>query len=113
MGSLNALEQTKGNAFWKGWLGREGLPSADTMGRVFAQIDSDAIRKALQHIYSRLKRNKVLKPSFGGLFAFIVDGHESSASYLRCCNGCLTRTVNTKDGDKIQYYHRNVSAYFG
>ena len=109
MGSLNALEETKENTFWKGWLGREGLPSADTMGRVFAQIDSDAIRKALHHIYSRLKRNKVLKPSFGGLFVLIVDGHESSASYLRCCKDCLTRTVNTKDGDKIQYYHRNVS----
>lgn len=110
MGSLNALEQTKGNPFWKRWLGREKLPSADTNGRVFAQIDSDAIRQALHHIYSRLKRNKALEPSFGGFFVLIVDGHESNASYLRCCKECLIRIVHTKTGDKIQYYHRNVTA---
>ena len=110
MGSLNALEQTKGNPFWKRWLGRDKLPSADTNGRVFAQIDCDTIRKVIKYIYSRLKRNKVLKPAFGGLFALIVDGHESNASYLRCCAECLTRIVHTKAGDKIQYYHRNVSA---
>ena len=110
MGSLNALEQTKGNPFWKRWLGREKLPSADTDGRVFAQVYCDAIRKALHHIYSRLKRNKALKPAFGGLFALIVDGHESNASYLRSCKECLTRIVHIKAGDKIQYYHRNVTA---
>ncbi len=110
MGSLNALEQTKGNLFWKRWLAGEKLPSADTMGRAFAVINRDAIREALRHIYSRLKRNKVLKPAFGGLFALIVDGHESHASYLRCCKECLTRTIHTTKGDKIQYYHRNVTA---
>jgi hypothetical protein len=110
MGSLNALEQTNGNHFWKGWLSRENLPSADTIGRVFAQIDCNAFRKIQHHIYERLKRNKALKPAFGGLFALIVDGHESSASYLRCCPGCLTRTIHAKDGDRIQYYHRNVTA---
>lgn len=110
MGSLNALEQTKGNHFWKSWLGREKIPSADTEGRVFTQIDCEAFRKVLHHIYERLKRNKVLKPAFGGLFALIVDGHESSASYRRCCEGCLSRIVHTTKGDKIQYYHRNVTA---
>lgn len=110
MGSLNALEQTKGNSFWRRWLGREKLPSADTDGRVFAQVDCDAIRKALHHVYSRLKRNKALKPAFGSLFALIVDGHESNASYLRSCKECLTRVVHTTKGDKIQYYHRNVTA---
>ncbi|WP_219857266.1 hypothetical protein, partial [Candidatus Hakubella thermalkaliphila] len=33
MGSLHALEQDKGNRFWRRWLGR-ALPSADTIGRV-------------------------------------------------------------------------------
>lgn len=110
MGSLNALEQTKENPFWKRWLGREKLPSADTDGRVFARIYCDTIRAASHHIYSRLKRNKALKPAFGGLFALIVDGHESSASYRRCCKGCLSRTIHTTKGDKTQYYHRNVTA---
>ncbi|MEK9149279.1 MAG: hypothetical protein AAB267_04450, partial [Candidatus Desantisbacteria bacterium] len=109
MGSLNALEQTKGNSFWEHWL-EEKLPSADTTGRVFFKIDCNSIRRAMRHIYNRLKRNKALKPAFGNLFALIVDGHESSASYLRCCSECLKRTIHTTEGDRIQYYHRNVTA---
>lgn len=110
MGSLNALEQSKGKYFWRHWLG-QSLPSADTIGRVFAKLDCDSIRGTLRHIYSRLKRNKALKPAFHNLFALIIDGHESSASYLRCCDGCLQRVISTAKGDKIQYYHRNVIAF--
>jgi hypothetical protein len=40
----------------------------------------------------------------------VLDGHESSASYRRCCPGCLQRTIHTAGGDRIQYYHRNVTA---
>ncbi len=109
MGSLNALAHSQGHSFWQRWLG-EPLPSADTMGRVFAQLDCERLREVLHHIYSRLKRNKALKPSFGNLFALIIDGHESNASYLRCCPGCLRRTVDTKQGKRIQFYHRNVTA---
>lgn len=109
MGSLNALEQNKGGHFWRRWLGQP-LPSADTIGRVFAEMDCDSIRMALRHIYSRLKRNKALKPAFHNTFALIIDGHETSASYHRCCDGCLKRVINTSAGEKIQYYHRNVTA---
>lgn len=109
MGSLNALEQSNGNTFWKCWVGQP-LPSADTTGRVFAELNCDTIREALQHIYGRLKRNKALKPAFHNLFALIIDGHESNASYLRCCDGCLQRVIHTNNGDRIQYYHRNVTA---
>jgi len=86
------------------------LPSADTIGRVFSRLDCDTVRAALRHIYTRLRRNKALKRGFHGLFALIVDGHESSASYLRCCSGCLRRTIHTKQGERTQYYHRNVTA---
>ena len=109
MGSLNALEQTEGNYFWKRWIGK-ALPSADTIGRSFALLETNNVRVAIQHIYSRLKRNKALRPRFQGIFALIVDGHESSASYLRCCQQCLQRVIHTKHGDRIQYYHRNVTA---
>ena len=109
MGSLNALEQTAGNAFWRRWVG-QALPSADTIGRVFSGLDCETLRAALRYIYTRLKRNKALKPAFHGLFALVVDGHESGASYLRCCRGCLRRTVHTREGDRTQYYHRNVTA---
>lgn len=108
MGSLNALEQAKGNSFWKRWLQRE-LPSADTIGRVFSQINLDSIRCFIHYLYSRLKRNKALSKTHG-FAVLIIDGHESIASYLRCCPGCLERVIHTKEGDRIQYYHRNVIA---
>jgi len=39
----------------------------------------------------------------------IVDGHESHASYRRHCSGCLERTIHSEQGDRIQYYHRQVT----
>ena len=109
LGSLNALEQTKNNSFWKKWVGEE-LPSADTIGRVFSVISCSEIRQILKVLYSRLKRNKVLRPAIGNKFALIIDGHESSCSYLRSCNKCLKRVIHTAQGDQVQYYHRNVLA---
>lgn len=108
MGSLNALEQDKGNRFWRKWLGQD-LPSADTMGRVFSQIVLASIRSLLRHLYSRLKRNKALKKTHG-FHVMILDGHEHTSSYLRCCSGCLRRRVHSRDAGRIQYYHRNVIA---
>ena len=108
LGSLNALEQDKGNRFWAKWLRRE-LPSADTVGRVYSQITLDSIRSLIHHVYSRLKRNKAIRKRYG-LQALIIDGHEHTSSYLRSCSGCLRRRVHTRDEDHIQSYHRNVIA---
>lgn len=108
IGSLNSLEQDRGNGFWRRWLGRE-LPSADTMGRVFSQINLHDIRFCIHYVYTRLKRNKAVKRAHG-FNVLIIDGHESSSSYLRCCRGCLERKIHTQEGDRIQYYHRNVIA---
>lgn len=111
MGSLNALEQTEGHCFWKDWITDGVLPSADTIGRVFSLIEVNTLRSVLKHTYSRLKRNKVLRPAFhDNLFAVIIDGHESSASYLRCCPDCLQREIKTTSGSEIQHYHRHVTA---
>jgi hypothetical protein len=110
MGSLNALEQTGKNSFWRRWLGAT-LPSADVVGTVFSSITRNGLRRMLRHLYSRLKRNKALQPPFSdNLFALVIDGHESSASYLRCCDKCLKREVKTSKGSRIQYYHRHVMA---
>ena len=108
MGSLNALEQDKGNSFWRRWL-RSALPSADTIGRVYSQIIVDSIRSLIHQAYSRLKRNKAIKKTLG-FHPLIIDGHEHTSSYLRCCPGCLRRKIHTRDEDRIQYYHRNVIA---
>jgi len=105
LGSLNALEQSRGNRFWKSQSG-DKFPSADTVGRVFSKISRAEVRDILKNIYTKLKRNKALKPAGGNKFALIIDGHESSCSYLRTCDKCLERTMHTDKGDKTQYYHR-------
>ncbi len=107
LGSLNALETLAAVPFWKQWLGRE-IPSADTIGRVYSLLDAAALRQAIHSVYERLKRNKALA-GMGGLGVAVVDGHESHASYRRCCPGCLRRTVPCRDGEKVQYYHRQVT----
>jgi hypothetical protein len=48
-------------------------------------------------------------PDIYGLGVVALDGHESHASYLRHCSGCLQRTIHTAGGDRIQFYHRQVT----
>jgi len=107
-GSLHALEQTRPSPFWRRLL-KGPMPSADTIGRVCGLIEADDLRAVLHQEYTRLKRNKALEPPDHGLMVAVVDGHESTASYRRCCSGCLQRLVHTNDGDQIQYYHRFVA----
>ena len=108
LGSLNAVGQTKGSTIWHKWLGR-ALPSADTLGRVAALVDVEAIRALSRHLYDRLKRNKALAAPPHGLIAAIVDGHETHATYKRHCPGCLERKITTAKGERTQYYHRLVA----
>jgi len=107
LGSLNSLAQTSEAAFWLRWLGRS-LPSADTVGRTFAQVDSAGLRISLAMVYSRLKRNKALPP-INGFDLAVIDGHETHNSYRRHCPGCLQRSIEVGGKRRIQYYHRNVT----
>ena len=52
---------------------------------------------------------KALVPPTHGLMAAAIDGHESHATYRRCCPGCLKRTIHTTQGDRTQYYPRHVA----
>lgn len=72
--------------------------------------EADSIREALKHLYTLLKKGKALAPTSHGLMALAIDGHESHATYHRCCSGCLERRVKTLEGWRTQYYHRNVTA---
>lgn len=108
MGSLHALEQEKGNSFWRRWLENK-LASADTTGRVYTGIRASNLRLTLHCVYKGLKRNKALKRRHG-FHVLILDGHESSASYLRCCPGCRRRRIKTQNEERLQYYHRQVIA---
>ena len=104
LGSLNAVGMTRSAKFWKSWLDGP-LCSADSLGRIVARIDAATLRQGIHHVYDRLKRNKAL-PDLHGLAAAVLDGHETSTSYRRCCDGCLKRS--TASG-QIQFYHRNVT----
>ena len=104
LGSLNALEMTRSAKLWKSWLG-DPLCSADSLGRILAGVHAATLRQGIHHVYERLKRNKAL-PDLHGLAVAVLDGHETSASYRRCCSGCLKR--NMANG-QTQFYHRNVT----
>jgi hypothetical protein len=51
------------------------LPSSDTIGRVYADIDSQGLREMLRDIACQLKRNKALAND-GDWYFVAVDGHE-------------------------------------
>jgi hypothetical protein len=107
MGSLNEWEQSRLLPSWHKHLGLEKLPSADTMGNVASKLRCDDIRTVVKMVYRKLKRNKALKSGFhDNLFFLVIDGHESSSSYLQTCEDCLEREITTVRGTSIQYYHR-------
>jgi hypothetical protein len=108
LGSFNAVAQTRPSGFWRQCLGRE-LPSADTLGRVCGQMELQGLRQVQHGVYDRLKRGKALDPPAHGLMLAVLDAHESHASFRRHCPGCLERTVHTRQGDRVQYYHRAVT----
>lgn len=109
LGSLNAAEQSRTSPFWRRWLAR-ALPSADTLGRVAAEMYPDELRRSIRDLYTQLKRHKALPPPAHGLMALVLDGHESHSSEHRHCAGCLQRCLTTRSGERVQYYHRHVTA---
>jgi hypothetical protein len=109
MASLHALEQTRQQAIWRQWLG-SWSPSADTVGRICSQLELSELREVLYELYSRFRRNKVFVRPRTEPVALILDGHESSASYLRHCSGCLQRRILVAGEQRIQFYHRYVMA---
>src|SRR5256714_766485 len=105
LGSLNAWEQLNHTSVFKTWLAEEPA-SADTLGRVHTGLEADGLRAGLRHVYDCLKRNKSL-PDHQGWAIAVLDGHESSAGYLRGCPGCLVRTLHTSSWAVHMYNHRH------
>lgn len=105
--SLNRLEkETRCPTRLRGLVGAR-LPSADSIGRVYALLDSQPLRQMLSSINHRVRRNKALGEG-GRLQIAAVDGHEFFASRKRCCPHCQTRTVQLKEESVTEYYHRGV-----
>jgi len=109
LGSVHALVQYNKAAFWRRWIGGR-VACGDTMRRTAGKADCATIRAGLKQLYTRRKRNKTLPPAWHGMYAIIFDGHEVTASTKRCCAHCCQRTLHTKQGDTIVYYHRLVAA---
>ena len=106
-GSLNAIEQDlRMPRRLEGIIGPQS-PSADTIGRVYAEIDSDSLRAMLASIHHRLKRNKAV-PALGALRIAAVDGHEFFSSRRRCCDACQQRTLTVQGKPVVEYYHQGV-----
>jgi hypothetical protein len=106
-GSLNGLEQDlRIPARLRGIVGAKP-PSVDSIGRIYALMDSQPLRDLLCDIAHQLKRNKALTSHEGWLVA-AVDGHQFFSSRKRCCPHCQTRTL-TVEGEKVtEYYHQGV-----
>lgn len=109
MGSLNRLELSRRNPYWKTWLGVK-VPSADVMGDVGAVLDMAGLRQALGQVYHRRKRNKSMRPLEGGLVALVLDGHECAQSDLLQWAGALVREIKTLNESYLQHYQRIVVA---
>jgi hypothetical protein len=106
-GSLNGLEpDLRIPARLRGIVGAK-VPSADSLGRIYALMDSRPLRDLVRDIAHRLKRNKALT-SHEGWYVAAVDGHEFFSSRRRCCPDCQSRTL-TVDGEKVtEYYHQGA-----
>ena len=104
-GSLNGLEQDlRIPARLRGLVGA-GPPSVDSIGRIYARMDSRPVRQLLRDVAHRLKRNKALTVREGYYLA-AVDGHELFSSRKRCCPACQTRTLTVRGEPVTEYYHQ-------
>lgn len=82
-------------------------PSSDTIGRVYALLESGPLRQVLVQVHHRLKRNKALADG-DDLKIAAVDGHEFFNSRKRCCPQCQQRTIKVRDEEVLEYYHQGV-----
>jgi hypothetical protein len=109
--SFNVLEQDlRRPRRWESWVGGR-KPSADTLGRVLAQVSLDALRQLLVTVNRSAWRTKAIHGRPGEAYRVVaVDGHELSASRARCCAHCLVREVKGGGAPVVEYYHRVVVA---
>jgi hypothetical protein len=74
-GSLNGIDQQRHfPGRLRNFVGPR-VPSGDSVGRVYAQLDSGSLREVLRDVHLGIKRNKALHGGDGWIFA-AVDGHE-------------------------------------
>ena len=111
-GSLNAIESDlRMPKRLETWIGK-CKPSADTLARVYSQMETEGLREMLCQINHQVKRNKRLVLPKGERLRWLgVDGHELYASRRRCCSMCSQRRVTVNGQEVVEYYHRAVSGH--
>jgi len=114
LGSLNALEEKfrdrQRRRKWEKLLGGRP-PSAEAVGYYAERVDVDSLRLVLLFLYVCLQRNRQIgKFRIQGRLVLALDGHELFSSYRRSCDHCCQRTIKTKQGELLQFYHRIVVA---
>jgi hypothetical protein len=101
---------------WQQWVGHPGRISDDTMGYVSERMDPAQLRRGLVWINRKLKRGKAFEESkVNGMLTASLDANEQFCGDHRCCEGCLTRQITSKDAQglpvqRTQYYHKQVYA---
>lgn len=105
LGSLNAFEvhyrwREKKRA-WTTFL-EQSPPSADTLSYALARFDCETLREQIHRVYTILQRNHLIRQLRNqGWLILGIDGHELFSSYLRCCDQCCTRRVQTAQGRRF------------
>jgi hypothetical protein len=111
-GSLHGLEpDLRIPARLRGLVGPR-LPSSDTIGRVYAGMDSQPLRNMLRDIAYQLKRNKAIANGGDWYFA-AVDGHEffrKPETMLRPLSATNTGYPGSR-GCRILSPRRSLSSY--
>jgi hypothetical protein len=74
-GSLNAIDKERRFPGRLRDIVGPRVPSGDTVGRVYTQLDSGVLRDVLKDVHLRIKRNKMLSSTTDRFFV-AVDGHE-------------------------------------
>jgi len=88
---------------------RIGSISDDTIGYGLDNLKVSSVQDGWYMISKIAKRNGMLRGSpFHDHIVGVFDGIETYKSYKRTCKRCLTRKIDTKEGKKVQYYHREV-----
>lgn len=104
--AIASIEEESGSGILRR---RVGTISDDTLKYGLAHLCPESLQ-ALWHMLSkRVKRNGMLRNSpFCDYIVGVLDCIEVYNSYNVECDHCLTRRIETAEGDKIQYYHRAV-----
>jgi hypothetical protein len=110
--SFNAFEGVLGDPPMRKLIaGYDIPPCVQTIKDACKKIDLPSLERVHQTILRKAVDNKVMsRTKLHGRRFFAFDGVEPISSKKRSCNGCHTRTLDTAQGEVIEYYHRFVFA---